>query len=152
MPANIDLSLLNPFLQKHPGREALIGILQKIQELYSYLPEEALSHLSREANIPMSRIYGVATFYSQFHLEPRGRNTIRVCQGTACHVKGSARIMDDVEDTLGIIPGGTTADHKFSLERVACVGCCALAPVVVVNDEVHAKMTPAEAKKLIARY
>jgi len=149
----IDLSLLDPVLKKYQGQEnALIGILQDVQAVYSYLPEEVLNRLSRETGIPMSRIYAVATFYAQFYLAPRGRNSVKVCQGTACHVKGGARILEHVEDLLGIKPGNTTEDFKFRLERVACVGCCALAPVVVVNDEVHAKMTPSEAKKLLARY
>jgi NADH-quinone oxidoreductase subunit E len=127
-------------------------MLQEIQAIYSYLPEEALARLSREAKIPMSRIYAVATFYSQFFLAPRGKNIVRVCQGTACHIKGGTSILEEVEGKLGIKAGNTTDDHKFSLERVACVGCCALAPVVVVNNQVHAKMTPSEAKELIADY
>jgi len=150
---DIDLSLLDPLLrEKEVQEDALITMLQEIQAIYSYLPEEALAHLSREAKIPMSRIYAVATFYSQFFLAPRGKNIVRVCQGTACHIKGGTNILEEVEGKLGIKAGNTTDDHKFSLERVACVGCCALAPVVVVNNQVHAKMTPSEAKELIADY
>ncbi len=109
MPMSSDLSLLYPILNKHKGQEdALITILQEIQEVYSYLPEEALTHLSAEANIPLSRIYAVVTFYAQFYLTPRGRNMIRVCRGTACHVRGGPRVLDAVERELGIKEDETT--------------------------------------------
>ena len=108
MSANTDLSLLDPVLQKHEGQDdALITMLQEIQEIYSYLPEEALARLSQEVRIPMSRVYAVATFYAQFYLTPRGRNTIRLCRGTACHVRGAPRILEAVERELGITEGET---------------------------------------------
>jgi len=147
-----DVSLLYPILKKHKGQEdALITILQEIQEVYSYLPEEALTHLSAEANIPLSRIYAVATFYAQFYLTPRGRNTIRVCRGTACHVRGGSLILEAVERELGITDGETTPDLEYSLETVACIGACALAPAMVVNENTYGKMTPSEAAKTVSR-
>ena len=150
MSMDMDLSLLDPILQKHAGRgDALITILQEIQEVYSYLPEEALNRLSREAMIPMSRIYAVVTFYAQFYLNPRGRQTVRVCRGTACHVRGGSRILEAVERELGITDGETTPDLEYSLETVACIGACALAPAMVVNENTYGKMTPSEAAKAI---
>jgi len=147
-----DLSLLYPILKKYKGQEgALITILQEIQEIYSYLSEEALTHLSAEANIPLSRIYAVATFYAQFYLTPRGRNTIRVCRGTACHVRGSSRILDAVERELGITEGETTADLEYTLETVACIGACALAPTMVINQSTHGKMTPSKVAEVLSR-
>ena len=152
MPMSTDLSLLYPILKKHKGqKDALITILQEIQEVYSYLSEEALTHLSTEANIPLSRIYAVATFYAQFYLTPRGRNTIRVCRGTACHVRGSSRILDAVERELGITEGETTADLEYTLETVACIGACALAPTMVINKSTHGKMTPGKVAEVLSR-
>jgi len=152
MTTEIDLSLLTPVLQKNEGQEdALITILQEIQEVYSYLPEEALARLSRETGIPMSRIYAVVTFYSQFYLTPRGRNTIRICRGTACHVRGGPRILDAVELELGISEGETTNDLEYSLETVACIGACALAPTMVINQDTFGKLTPSKAAKALSR-
>ena len=152
MPMSTDLSLLYPILKKYKGQEgALITILQEIQEVYSYLSEEALTHLSVEANIPLSRIYAVATFYAQFYLTPRGRNTIRVCRGTACHVRGGSRVLDAVERELGITEGETTADLEYTLETVACIGACALAPTMVINQSTHGKMTPSKAAEVLSR-
>jgi NADH-quinone oxidoreductase subunit E len=152
MPMSSDLSLLYPILRRHKGQEsALITILQEIQEVYSYLPEDALTHLSAEASIPLSRIYAVATFYAQFYLTPRGRNTIRVCRGTACHVRGGSRVLDAVERELGITEGETTADLEYTLETVACIGACALAPTMVINQSTHGKMTPSTVAKILCR-
>lgn len=143
MSQNTDLSLLAPILKEHEGQnDALITMLQEIQEAYSYLPEEVLEHLSERAKIPMSKIYAVATFYAQFYLTPRGRNTIRLCRGTACHVRGAARILDAVERELGISEGGTTPDLEYTLETVACIGACALAPTMVINEDTYGKLTP----------
>jgi NADH-quinone oxidoreductase subunit E len=143
MPESTDLSLLDPVLQKHEGQnDALITMLQEIQEAYSYLPEDVLVRLSQETRTPMSRIYAVATFYAQFYLTPRGRNTIRLCRGTACHVRGAARILEAVERELGITEGETTPDLEYSLETVACIGACALAPTMVINQSTHGKLTP----------
>jgi len=150
MPVGIDLSLVDPILQKHESREdALITMLQEIQEVYSYLPEDALNRLSREAMIPMSRIFAVATFYAQFYLKPRGQLTVRVCRGTACHVRGGSLILDAVERELGIKAGETTPDLNYSLETVACIGACALAPAMVVGQNTYGKMTPNQAAEVV---
>ncbi len=152
MPTDINLSLLDPVLQKYEGQEdALITVLQEIQEVYSYLPEEALNRLSREAMIPMSRIYAVVTFYAQFYLNPRGRQTVRVCRGTACHVRGGSLILEAVERELGITDGETTPDLEYSLETVACIGACAIAPAMVVNENTLGKMTPSKASEAVSR-
>ncbi len=133
-------------------RGALIEVLEKVQEALGYLPEEAISEIAHSLRLPKSRVYGVASFYALFHFERRGEHTVRVCQGTACHVRGGRRILETVERELGIHPGGTTEDYKFSLERVACFGGCALAPVMVVDKTVYAKMTTARAKKIVDEY
>lgn len=153
MSEQIDLTLLDPILEKYRGQgDALIAMLQEMQEVYSYLPREALNQLSSHAKVPMSRIYAVATFYSQFYLTPRGKNTIRVCRGTACHVQGCEPIIAALTDTLGIDVGGTTDDLQFSLETVACLGTCFLAPVMMVNDSYYGKLDQQKAKAIPASY
>ena len=143
MSNDVDLSLLDPILKKYQSQEgALITMLQEIQAVYGYLPEVVLTHLSREVKIPLSQIYGVVTFYAQFYLTPRGRNIVRVCRGTACHVRGGKSILRTVEGFLEIGEGETTADYKFTLETVACLGACAMGPVVVINGKYFGKMTP----------
>ena len=132
-----------------PNPEYLVPILQFIQEKAGYLPAEAMSGAARHLRIPTSKVYGVASFYAQFHFEPRGLHTVTVCRGTACHVRGSARILKDVEKDLGVAPGGTTDDRLFSLQTVACFGACARAPVVVVDEKVHGQQTSAESKRLV---
>jgi len=132
-------------------REYLIPILQYVQSEEGYLSPQAVEAVSGHLRLPVSNIYGVASFYAQFHFEPRGKNTVTVCRGTACHVRGSARILKDVEKELDLAPGGTTEDMLFSLQTVACFGACARAPVVVVNERVHGQQTSPSARKLIAR-
>ncbi len=150
MIEEIDLSLMNPILQKYRGQEdALISMLQEIQETYGYLPEPALRCLSSETKISMSRVYSIATFYAQFYLNRRGKNIIRVCRGTACHVRGGRAVLRSVEDFLQIRDGETTADYHFTLETVACLGACAMGPVVVVNGKYFGKMTPTKSKTLL---
>jgi len=125
----------------------IITILQDVEETFGYIPEEAVNWFSKKLDIPASRFYGIATFYAQFHLKPRGKNIITVCRGTACHVKGSERLLNRVFIELDIThTEDTTEDRKFTVERVACVGTCSMAPVVVVNKKVCGKMT---ADKLI---
>ncbi|MCS6902702.1 MAG: NADH-quinone oxidoreductase subunit NuoE [Candidatus Bipolaricaulota bacterium] len=131
---------------------ALIPLLQRVQAEQGYLSREALREIARELRIPESKVYGVATFYAQFKLTRQGRHSLKVCQGTACHVKGAPRLLRTVEAELGIQPGGATPDFQFSLERVACFGSCALAPVIVLDERVYAKMTPPKAKELLSRY
>lgn len=140
-------------LAPYRGRKgATIPVLQKVQEEFGYLPEEAISEIANFLGLSKNEVFGVASFYAQFRFERRGEHTIKVCQGTACHVRGSRRILESVLDKLGIQPGGTTEDYKFSVERVACFGACALAPVMVIDDTVHAKVTIAKAKKLLSEY
>lgn len=137
--------ILSPYTGK---RDALIPILQKVQEELGYLPAEAMKAIARTTGLPESRIYAVATFYAQFYFTRRGRHQTKICAGTACHVKGAARIMDTFERKLGISCGETSQDYEHSLETVACVGSCALAPVVVVDEEVHGQVDSAKMEKI----
>jgi len=140
-------------LAKYDGQKgSLMPILQDIQNAFGYLPESILKKISEETKTPMSRIYGVATFYSQFRLAPVGKNIIRVCHGTACHVAGSENITLALESKLDVANGETTADNQFTLESVACLGCCSLAPVVMVNKDTYGSLTPDKTKKLIKKY
>ena len=133
-------------------RGNLIPILQKAQEVERYLSPEAVTEISHFLGITENDIYSVASFYAQFRFTRPGDHTVKVCLGTACHVRGGERILDGVERELNIQPGQTTDDFKFSLERVACFGCCALAPVMVVDQDVYSRMTPARVKEVLARY
>lgn len=130
-------------------REHLIPILQDIQEHMSFLSPQALHMVAEHLGLSENDVYGVATFYSQFRFHPPGRHRIRVCQGTACHVRGGGLVLDAVVRKIGIAPGETTADGQFSLERVACFGSCALPPVVVVDDKVYGRMSPRKTEQLI---
>ncbi len=146
-------SELKEVLEKYRNvKGALIPILQETQNLYGYLSKEVLEHIAVQIDIPISHIYGVVTFYSQFHLNPRGRNIIRVCQGTACHVRGAKAILKTLEDQLHIAAGTTTEDLRFTLETVACIGACGLAPVLMVNDDTHGRLTPESIPAILARY
>jgi NADH-quinone oxidoreductase subunit E len=127
-------------LSSEPG--ALIAMLQRAQEIYGYLPPPVLRRIADRADYPLSEIYGVATFYSQFYLTRRGKRIIRQCDGTACHVRGAARIIDVVERELGISPGETTPDNQYTFEVVYCLGSCGLAPVTVMDDRVEGRMEP----------
>ncbi len=131
---------------------ALIPILQKVQERYGYLSEEAVSRIAKLCRMSQSEVFGVASFYAQFYFTRRGRHSIKVCLGTACHVRGGERILDEVKRELGVESGGTTDDNRFSLERVACFGSCALAPVVVIDKDVYGRMTVSRAKEILAQY
>ena len=144
---------LSPILAPYRGqRGALIPVLQRVQEEMGYLPEEAISKIALFLGVPESEVYGVASFYAQFRFVRQGEHTIKVCQGTACHVRGGRRILEAVEREISIQPGETTEDYKFSLERVACFGSCALAPVLVVDKTVYGRMTTAKARKTLAEY
>ncbi len=139
----LDLSPLDEILEQYAGQKgALIPILQRTQDVYGYLPPDALHKISRETGFPLSRIYGVATFYSQFYLTRRGRHVIRVCDGTACHVRGAAKIIDELGHELRILPGQTTEDYRVTYEVVYCLGSCGLAPVAVVDEHVEGRLTP----------
>ncbi|MDD6307983.1 MAG: NAD(P)H-dependent oxidoreductase subunit E [Clostridia bacterium] len=142
---------VSAIIEKH-GREAhkLIPILQEIQEEYSYLPEDLMLYLAKEIGVPAASVYGVATFYAHFTLEAKGKYIIKVCDGTACHVKKSEGILKVLEEELGLDKKKRTSDDMlFTLETVACLGACGLAPVVVVNDKVHGAMTPEKTRELI---
>lgn len=136
---------------KNHGRDksALIAVLQDIQEEFNYLPKDALKTVSSIMDVPLSRVYEVATFYAAFSLKPRGKHVIKVCKGTACHVRGASALQDRFETILGIKPGETTRDGKFSLETVNCVGACALGPVVVINADYHGQVTINKVDKII---
>lgn len=133
-------------------KENLIMILQGIQKVYNYLPTAAISYLAVKIGIPLSHIYGVATFYSTFSLKPRGRNIISICLGTACHVRGGERIREGLTSTLNITDGQTTEDKRFTLESVRCIGCCSLGPVIKINEDMHGRITPDEVKPILSRY
>jgi len=130
-------------------RGALIGILQDIQEAFGWLPEEALSRVSEQLSYPMNQIYSVATFYKAFNLVPRGKHVCKVCMGTACHVRGAPRILEELERELDITAGETTADGTFSLDIVNCVGACALGPVVDIDGEHKGNLTPSRVEALL---
>jgi len=139
-PADTEtLARVQEIIDKGPSGQAEVG----------YLPRVAVRLLSRKLGVPESKIYGVATFYAQFHMKPRGRYVIRVCQGTACHVRGGKSLLEAVKDHLGIEPGDTTSDLTFTLERVACLGACGLAPTMIVNEDTYGRLTPAKAQKLL---
>ncbi len=143
----------NSLIQKfrhHKG--TLVSLLQDIQEEYSYLPKEVLEQVAQELEIPLANIYGVATFYAQFRFTPRGKHLIRVCHGTACHVNGAPTISDQVENILGIKNGETTPDGKFSMENVACLGCCSLAPVMMIDDTTYGRLTRKKVEKILKEY
>lgn len=149
----VDFGLAEAVLQEMGdiSPDDLIPLLQRIQNAYGYLPKEVLSEASERTAIPVSRMYGVATFYEQFHLEPRGKYTVRCCRGTACHVRDGHEVIATFAAELGVEDGETTEDMVFTLETVACLGACALAPVVVIGDKYHGKMNPRKVKTLISK-
>lgn len=145
--------LLEELLDQHqayPG--ALIPVLQKAQDIYGYLPAQVLVQVASGLGLPLSQVYGVATFYAQFHLNPRGRNIIRVCRGTACHVRGVSKVADEMMGILGVDVGQTTEDAKFTYEEVACIGACGLAPVMMINDRTFGKLTPEKAGEILKQF
>lgn len=144
---------LTEILEQYKGMDGvLIPVLQKAQELQGYLPEKTLRTIADFFDMPYSEVYGVATFYAQFRLKPSGQNIIRVCTGTACHVRGGQKILDKVCSELNIKPGETSADGKFSLEPVACLGACGLAPVMMINDSTYGRLTAAKVPEILAKY
>ena len=144
---------LRSMIKEHKGQAgALMPILQKAQEIYGYLPIEVQSIISEETGIPMENIYGVSTFYAQFSLYPKGKYRVSVCLGTACYVKGSGDIFNELKNILGIEEGQCTADGKFSLDACRCIGACGLAPVMTVNDDVYGKLTNDMLKGILEKY
>ena len=150
-PAESEVKALLDELNVSPESN-LISVLQQVQDRLGYLPPTALAAISRRSRIRLSRIYGVVSFYAQFYTEPRGRHTIRVCRGTACHVRGSKKVLNAVKAELGIEEEDTTEDMKFTLQTVACLGTCALAPVMVVDSTYHGKMDPQKAVSVLQTY
>lgn len=133
-------------------RSNLITLLQEVQEVYGYLPENAMQDIADFLGMPLSGVYGVATFYNQFRLTPLGKNVIRVCRGTACHVKNSANILTALETELGIKAGETTRDKLFTLETVACIGACSIAPVININEDYYGRLEIKEIPKILNKY
>lgn len=135
-----------------PDKSKIIPMLQAVQDEFGYLPEEGMGAIARYAGVSESKVYGVATFYAQFYFTRRGENQVKVCCGTACHVIGAVRLLDAIERELGVKCGESTSNFKFSLERVACVGSCALAPVVMINDDVYGRMESKKVKGVLEKY
>ncbi|MBU4535452.1 MAG: NADH-quinone oxidoreductase subunit NuoE [Euryarchaeota archaeon] len=147
------MQVLNKILSRYAGEKSdLVPLLQEIQSEYGYLSEELMKEVSHFTNAPESEIYGVATFYTQFRFTPKGKKHISVCTGTACHVTGAQQIIEDMERHLNIKEGETTPDEEYSLESVGCLGCCALAPAAMVNDEIKSKLSLRNIKKLFKGY
>jgi len=147
---DINLDKLNPILEKYSGTQgSLISILQQAQEIYNYLPLEALNYIAEKTGVKPAKIYGVATFYTQFRLNPVGKNLIMLCKGTACHVNGASSIEEAICDELKISDGETTEDNLFTLKNVACLGCCSLSPVMMINDETYGKLTPDKTREIL---
>lgn len=139
-------------INKRHQNGSLIPLLQAAQDSYGYIPEKIIYYISELVNIPASDIYGVITFYAQFRLKPLGKNLIRICEGTACHVNGAKSILSVFQDELGITVDETSEDGIFSLQSVACLGCCSLAPVIMINNTTHGNLTQEKLKKILKKY
>ncbi len=149
----MDTDRIDRIIDKHQGEaSSLIQVLLEIQSEYHWLPKEALERVSEKLQVPLTRIQHIATFYKAFSLVPKGRHEIRICMGTACHVRGAPRLLDAVQDLIGIKAGETDLDLKFSLETVNCLGCCALGPVIAIDGKTHSKMSPAEVADVLKGY
>jgi len=151
--AVMDNDKIDGIIQRHEGDAgSLIQVLLEIQRVNRWLPKEVLEKVSKKLEVPLNRIQHIVTFYKAFSLVPKGRHEVHVCTGTACHVRGAPRLLDSVQERLGIRPGETDLDLKFTLETVSCVGCCALGPVMVVDGEYHGKMAPAKSEEVLKKY
>ena len=137
-------------LKGTPG--ALMPIMQQAQDIFGYLPEEVQRHIAEQLDIPAGDVYGVATFYAQFNLEPQGKHTISLCLGTACYVKGAQKVLEAVEKELGILAGKTTPDGRFTFNATRCLGACGLAPVMMIGNEVYGRLTPEQVPGILAKY
>jgi len=134
------------------ARGALIPMLQQVQAELGYLPPAIMERIAERSGVPAARVFGVASFYSQFRFEPVGRHILRVCQGTACHVQGAVAVMEVICDELGVAEGGTTEDGEFTVEPVACLGCCSLAPVIMIDEDAFGRLTPEQARDIVRNY
>jgi len=149
----MSVEVVNAVLEKYGfDKSSLIGILQDIQRELKWLPEEALRMVSWRLDVPLTQLYALGSFYRAFSLKPRGRHLVNVCLGTACHVRGGAALEQALEKALKVLPGETTADDRFTMEVVRCVGCCGLAPVIVIDENFHGKIAPADAVKALENY
>jgi NADH-quinone oxidoreductase subunit E len=149
----MDARVVENILQRHPqDPSAIIQVMLDVQNELYYLPRDVLDHISEHLHVPLSRTYNLATFYKAFSLKPKGKFPIAVCTGTACHVQGAVRILDQIQRELGIREGETTKDRKFSVESVRCLGCCGLAPVVTIGKNLHGKVPLAKVTKIIGQY
>ena len=147
------ISQLNKIIEKHKGKPGgLIPVLEEAQVVLEYLPVSVQKKIAKELNLPLSRVYGVVTFYSFFTMTPRGKHTVRVCLGTACYVRGGKAIAETLQREFGIAEGETTADRMFTLESVRCLGACGLGPVVVVDDDVHGRVKPSKVREILNQY
>ena len=143
---------LQVILSQFDGKqEEIIPILQKVQDAYTYLPEDSMSQIARFIQVPESRVYGVATFYAQFRFTPTGKNIVSICRGTACHVRGAPAILEETTAVLGLDGEGTTEDMEYTVETVACIGCCALAPCLTVNEEVHGNLSKKKVRTILTK-
>lgn len=150
--SDLDLSVVDETIERcGTGQDAIIPILLELQDAFGYLPMEAMRQVTEQTDITPDQIFGVATFYAQFRLEPLGEHLIRVCHGTSCHVRGIVGITDTICDLLDLKGEGTTADGRFTLEKVACLGCCSLSPVMMIDDEVFGGLTRKKAKRILKR-
>lgn len=145
---------LDALLDKYRNAKgSVIPVLQQTQDIFGYLPKDVVIKISEELNVPVSQLFGVITFYAQFHLDPRGENVIKSCQGTACHVRGAKGVLQAIRDRLGLKDGQiTTPDLKFTVETVACLGACGLAPCMMLNDDTHGRLTPESVVKIVEKY
>ena len=143
----------NELLERYKGVEgALMPVMQQAQDIYGYLPFEVQKEIAEKLDVPLTEVYGVATFYSQFNLSPKGKYKIGVCMGTACYVKNAGAVFDRLKIVLGVENGGCTPDGLFSLDATRCLGCCGLAPVLMVNDDVYGRLVPEDVDKIIEKY
>lgn len=150
VPDPVDLGLIDPLIRKYKGKKGnMIPLLQGTQEIYGYIPRLAFEKIAGETGLNLSEMFGVATFYSQFRLKPVGKHIIKVCHGTACHVQNAKEISEALEEALKIKDGETTEDRFYTLESVACLGCCSLAPVMMIGDQTYGKLTGNEATKIV---
>ena len=147
-----EIALLKVISDHKDEKGALMPILQKAQDIYGYLPVEVQTIISNELNVPLEKIYGIVTFYSQFSLNPKGKYNVSVCLGTACYVKGSGDLFDKLQSMLGVTDGGCTGDGKFSLESCRCIGACGLAPVLTINEDVYGKLTVDDLEGILKKY
>ncbi len=149
-PCTLNLEELNPLIEKYKGKKGnLIPLLQGTQEMFGYIPKEAFEKIANDTGLRLSDMYGVATFYAQFRLNPVGKHIVKICHGTACHVQNAKAVSDALQEALGVEDGETTEDGLFTLESVACLGCCSLAPVMMIGDETYGKLSGSEAVKIV---